>query len=139
MKAIAFLSLMIGSAYAQPLERCSYSTEHNGSETKTIEEPSPADGSDQKRFAEIKSYEETGKEGWKGYRTFDVDCRPLDNKTREYSLFVQTENGQVSLIRDLTEAECYHALYATDTHRYAPNGSSWVVQGSDYKQGQCLK
>lgn len=134
---------LITAASAAELEQCSYSTKNpEGKITQTTEAPSEADGSNQKRFADIKRREEAGEEGWKGYQIFDVNCRPLDDVKEEYHLFVQTENGTISLIHKLTEATCYHSLYAADTHRNAcggRNSCSWHTSGGDFKQGQCFK
>jgi hypothetical protein len=134
-----FAVLLASQAMGQTLEQCSYDTEHDGKITHTIESPGEADGSNQKRFAEIQQFENEDKEGWKGYHTLNVVCRPLDNDKLDFNLFVQTNNGQISLIHGLTEAACYHALYAADNHRNAPNGSSWIVQQSDFERGECFR
>ena len=140
IRAFAIILIAVTSAHAQVLEQCSYSIQHpDGTVTQTTEEPSDADGSNQKRFADIKHKEDVGEEGWKGYHTINVTCRLLDNQKLEFNLFVQTENGHISLIHGLTEAACYHALYAADTHRNACSNCSWAVQDGDFKQGQCFK
>lgn len=126
------------SANAQPLEQCSYSTEHDEKITRITEDPSEADGSNQARFVDIKRKEDAGEKGYAGYRTFDIVCRPLDDKNSDWHLFIQTDNGTVSLIGGLTESACYQGLYAADTYRRVSSGT-YMVQGSDFKQGRCFK
>jgi hypothetical protein len=140
MRTLFFLLAMTAAANAGVMEQCSYSTKYSSGEiTHTAEAPSEANGSNQERFARIIQWEKEGQEGWKGYTTFDVKCRPLDDKKVEFHLFVQTENGQISLVHGLTESACYQALLLSDTHRNMPSGSSWSVQGGDFKQGSCFK
>lgn len=135
---LAALLILPAIAHAQSLEQCSYDTEYDGKIIHTVEPPTDTDGSNAKRFEDIKHHEEAGDEGWKGYRTFNVTCAPLDKVNREWTLFVQTENGQVSLVHGLTEYECYRGLYAADDRRNVSYGPI-SIQGSDYKRGQCFK
>lgn len=122
-------------AHASQMERCSYKTEHDGKVTETVESPGAADGSNSKRFAKIVLKEQNGEEGWKGYRTFDIRCDPLDSESAVWNMFVQTENGQVSLVHSLTEDACYYTLA-----RLNPSFEGWhSVQGSDFKRGECFK
>lgn len=124
---------------AEPLERCSYKTKnYDGKIITQVEEPSPADGSNKRRFDEIAANEASGKKEWEGYHTFDVSCTPLATDRKEWHLFVQTWNGTVSLIADLTELSCWQALYAADEHRNSRE-TSWQIEGSDFKRGQCFK
>lgn len=135
------LTVCLGStAVAAPMEQCSYKTRNpDGKITSTIEEPSDADGSNRTRFERVIKSEDASEEGWKGYHTFDVFCRPLDTEKKEWHLFVQSVGGLVSLISDLTESACYQGLYAADLHINAPSGSSWIQQSSDFARGQCFK
>lgn len=136
--ALIVLVLISTSASASNMERCSYKTEHDGKITSTVETPELADGSNQKRFANVTKWEEEGKEGWKGYRTFDVECTPLDDQKPVFHMFVQTRNGQVSLSHGLTEDACFYTLGRLNPIPTC-NGCIYMSQGSDFERGECFK
>lgn len=136
--ALIVTLISFSPAWASQMERCSYKTEHDGKVRETIESASPIDGSSQKRFADIERKEQDGTEGYKGYRTFDVNCIPLDDKEPVFHMFVQTENGQVSLAHGLTEDACFYTLARLNPVPTC-NNCMYLVQGSDFKKGECFK
>lgn len=133
--------LTTAAACASKMEQCSYKVEHDGKIESRTETPGLADGSNQKRFAEIAKFEEDGKEGWRGYRTFDVNCRSLDGDKPEWNMFVQTYNGQVSLQHGLTEDACFYVLaeLRDGPWRGCHNSCSRSVEPSDFERGECFK
>jgi len=139
MKILIILLLSTSLAQAANMERCSYKTEHDGKISETVKPATLADGSNAKRFAEIAKWEEDGKEGWKGYRTFDVRCLPLDIEKPIWHMFVQTHNGQVSLAHGLTEDACYFTLNRLKEVSWGCNNCTRMVQPSDFEHGECFK
>ena len=137
---IAFILVVPAIVHAAPMEQCSYKTENNGKITSITESPSIADGSNLKRFADIAAKASAGIEGYKEYRYFDVDCRALDDKKTEFHLFVQTQNGQVSMQHGLTENVCYYMLSVIrgDRRSYC-NGCVYTVEPNDFVRGECFK
>lgn len=136
--ALIVTLISFSPALASQMERCSYKTEHDGKVSETIEPASPIDGSNQKRFADIARKEQEGLEGWKGYHMFDVNCAPLNDKEPVFHMFVQTENGQVSLAHGLTEDACFYTLARLNPVPIC-NNCMHIVQGSDFKKGECFK
>ena len=124
--AIIVTAALIGRSYAtQPLVECSYSLPKSG---KRVFVQSTAEAQDwPKRMAADHSIPD-----WNS----GAECHALDGKNATWTLFVQTENGRISLQYGITQKVCEEVLYSLQVHC---NNCSFMVQGSDYRRGECFQ
>lgn len=72
-----------------------------------------------------------------GYRDVETRCESLDNPAKTFHLLTVTEGGTVSLLKELTELECYQTLRRA-MPRMTP-GIAYAVTLGMIRKAECFQ